>query len=101
MTPLGGGSPFLCGSCSGSSARTISCSFQPFSHPTRVASRKLRGSAYTEQRSRDNELTEQTGTVYLSNAGYNFQTGGKFFKTPPIRSCCARTVLADNHSVAC
>ena len=26
-------------------------------------------SACTEQYSRDNELTEQTGTVYLSNAG--------------------------------
>src|ERR1700734_2320729 len=28
MTPLGDGSPFLCGSFSGSSARTISCSFR-------------------------------------------------------------------------
>jgi hypothetical protein len=28
VTPPGDGSPFLCGSCSGSSAQTISCSFQ-------------------------------------------------------------------------
>jgi len=101
MIPLGDGPPFLCGSCCGSSARTILCSFHLLSHPTRVASRKLRGSAYTEQRSRDNELTEQTGTVYFSNAGCNVQTCGKLLKIRSIRSCCAKTVPADNGSVAC
>jgi hypothetical protein len=50
---------------------------------------------------RDNELAEQTGTVYLSNAGCYFQTGSKLLKARPIGSCCAKTVLADNHSVAC
>jgi len=57
-------------------------------------------SASTEQCSRDNELTEQTGTVYLSNAGYNVQTGSKLLETPPVHSCCTKTVLADNYSVA-
>src|SRR6202022_1171822 len=52
--------------------------------PTRRR-RTVCGSACTEQCSRDNELTEQTGTVYLSNAGYNFQTGSKLLKTRPIR----------------
>jgi hypothetical protein len=41
MTPPGDGSPFLCGLCSGSSARTISCSFQLLSHPARIATRQL------------------------------------------------------------
>ena len=57
--------------------------------------------ACTERCSRNDELTEQTGTVYLSNAGCDFQTGSKLLKTPPIRRCCAKAVLADNHSVAC
>jgi hypothetical protein len=43
MIPLGGASQFLCGSCSGLSARTISCSFLLLSHPARVASRTLLG----------------------------------------------------------
>ena len=50
---------------------------------------------------RDNELAEKTGIVHFSNAGCNFQTGSKRLETRPIRSCCAKTVLADNRSVAC
>jgi hypothetical protein len=49
---------------------------------------------------RDNELTEDTGIVHVSNARCNCQTGSKFLKTCRIRSCCAKTVLAHNHSVA-
>ena len=65
----------ICGRCLGSPQRARECS-------------------------RDNALTEETGIIYLSNAGYNFQTGSKPLKARPVRSCCAKTVLADNHSVA-
>ena len=41
---LGAGFPFLCGSCSGSSARTISCSFQLLNYSAGVPSRTLPGS---------------------------------------------------------
>jgi hypothetical protein len=47
------------------------------------------------QCSRDNEVTEQTGTVYVCYAGYNSKTGSKLLETRPIRSSCAKTVPAE------
>src|SRR5205823_5729876 len=103
---LGDGSPFLCESCSDSSARAISCSFQILNYPGRGSRLShCRVADHIQlarnQCSRDNELTEQTGAVYLSNARYNVQTGIKLLETLPIHSCCAKTVFTDNGSVAC